>query len=73
MTAVIGQPAPGGFPAGNARMYINGVRIVIDATGDGIDIDDSIELTAGTVIVSGPISNANEAIEYDDTFKVTGG
>jgi hypothetical protein len=58
---------------GNYYLYINGGYIYVNATGDGIDINGSIEMTNGTVIVNGPTSNNNGAIDYDKTFKLTGG
>lgn len=63
----------GGFSAGNYRLYINGGYIVVDATGDGIDVNGSIEMTDGTVIVNGPASGANGPLDYDGYFKLTGG
>ena len=59
--------------SGNYWLYINGGRIVITAAGDGLDVNGSIEMTAGTVIVNGPTDNANGAIDYDGSFKITGG
>lgn len=67
-------PGRGGFPpAGNYRLYINGGYIVIESGGDGMDINGSIEMTNGTVIVNGPIVRMNSAVDYDRTFKMTGG
>lgn len=67
-------PGRGGFPpAGNYRLYINGGYIVIESGGDGLDINGSIEMTNGTVIVNGPTVRMNSAVDYDRTFKMTGG
>ena len=69
-----GMPGRGGFmPTGNYHLYINGGYIAIDAKGDGIDINGSIEMTNGTVLVNGPTENMNGAIDYDAGFKLTGG
>lgn len=54
-------------------LHINGGSIYINSTGDGIDINGSIVMTAGTVIVSGPTSNANAALDYDSSFTMSGG
>ncbi|MBI4788848.1 MAG: carbohydrate-binding domain-containing protein, partial [Chloroflexi bacterium] len=54
-------------------LYIRGGYIVIEAVGDGIDINGSIEMTNGVVIVNGPIVRMNSALDYDATFKLTGG
>jgi len=59
--------------SGNYFIYINGGYIAIQSTGDGIDANGSIEMTGGTVIVHGPTANFNGALDYDGTFKITGG
>ncbi len=59
--------------AGNYWLYINGGRIVITAGGDGMDANGSIVMTGGTVIVNGPTDNSNGAIDYDGSFRITGG
>jgi hypothetical protein len=65
---------PGGMQqSGNYYLYINGGYIVVNAIGDGLDINGSIEMTGGTVIVNGPTANNNGAIDYDASFKMTGG
>jgi hypothetical protein len=73
------RPGPGGFggqgtfASGNYNLWVNGGYIVITASGDGIDINGAITMTAGTIIVNGPTANNNGAIDYDSTFKMTGG
>lgn len=59
--------------SGNYCLYINGGYIVVDAAGDGIDINGSIEMADGVVIVNGPTSSANGALDYDGSFRITGG
>lgn len=58
---------------GSYYLYINGGYIVVDSMGDGFDINGAIEMTGGTVIISGPTSNMNGALDYDRSFKMTGG
>jgi hypothetical protein len=73
------QPGPGGppgqgtFATGNYNLWVNGGYIVITAGGDGMDINGAISMTAGTIIINGPTANDNGAIDYDTTFKMTGG
>ncbi len=70
----INRPGGGGFnTTGNYWLYINGGYIVVNAVGDGIDINGSVEMTDGALIVSGPTSNANGALDYDASFKMSGG
>lgn len=61
----------GNVASGN--MFINGGYIYVNASGDGVDINGSITMTDGKLIVHGPTNNGNGAIDYDGTFKLTGG
>ncbi len=54
-------------------LHINGGEITINSYGDGLDSNGNIWMNAGTVIVSGPIDNANGSIDYSGTFEMTGG
>jgi hypothetical protein len=58
---------------GDNYLNINGGYIVIDAAGDGLDISGPIDMTGGIVIINGPTSNNNGAIDYYGTFQITGG
>jgi hypothetical protein len=58
---------------GNASLSINGGYTAINALGDGIDINGAVTMTAGTLIVDGPTANFNGALDYDSSFKMTGG
>ncbi len=71
-----GKPGwPGGPPmaSGNYFLYLNGGYIVINANGDGIDVNGTITMTGGTVIVHGPTNDGNGALDYDRSFTMTGG
>lgn len=54
-------------------LQINGGYVYVDAQGDGLDSNGSIYITNGTVVVNGPTENNNGALDYDGTFKMTGG
>ena len=54
-------------------LYINGGYIVVDSQGDGLDANGSIVMTAGSVIVNGPTSNRDGALDYDVAFDISGG
>lgn len=56
-----------------SRLYLRGGYVVIDATGDGIDVNGSGEMSGGTVIVNGPSANGNGALDVNGTFAVSGG
>jgi hypothetical protein len=69
-----GRPGQNSFhSSGNDHLDINGGYIAVDAMGDGLDINGSINMTAGVLLVNGPISNNNGALDYDRDFKMTGG
>ncbi|MGN0143993.1 MAG: carbohydrate-binding domain-containing protein [Clostridium sp.] len=54
-------------------IYVNGGYTVVNADGDGLDANGSIYMTDGTMIVNGPVMDNNGAIDYDGTFKMSGG
>lgn len=58
---------------GDYYLYIHGGTVVVDADGDGLDINGAIEMTGGVVLVNGPTENMNGALDYDGGFKMTGG
>jgi hypothetical protein len=58
--------------SGNYSINIHGGRIVIDANGDGLDSNGSIEMTDGVVIVNGPTEQMNGALDAG-TFNISGG
>jgi hypothetical protein len=58
---------------GNRYLSVSGGTIVVNASGDGVDVNGSIVMTGGTLIVNGPTSNGNGPLDYDATFKMTGG
>lgn len=61
----------GGF--GNYQLNINGGRIVVDAYGDGIDINGSVVMTGGQLIINGPTADFNSALDYNVSFTISGG
>nr|WP_321408691.1 carbohydrate-binding domain-containing protein [uncultured Carboxylicivirga sp.] len=63
----------GSMAAGNSTLAINGGFTAIYASGDGLDSNGSITMSNGTVLVHGPISSGNGALDYDRTFNITGG
>jgi len=64
---------PEGDTGSDGLLSIKGGRVVLDASGDGLDVNGSINMTGGVVIVNGPENNGNGAIDYDGDFLVSGG
>lgn len=58
---------------GDYWLYLNGGYIYVNALGDGVDSNGSIEMTGGTLIISGPTENMNGALDYMGTFNISGG
>lgn len=54
-------------------LYVNGGYIVVNAGGDGVDVNGAIEMTGGTLLVNGPTEAMNAALDYDGGFTLTGG
>ncbi|PTQ82013.1 uncharacterized protein DUF4353 [Trichococcus patagoniensis] len=75
-SAVSGRPGENTFTStaeGAGLLSINGGTLVVNASGDGLDSNGSIEMNDGTVIVSGPTNSMNGTLDYDSTFNMNGG
>lgn len=69
-----GNWARGGMMStSSGYLYINGGTIHIDASGDGIDSNTSITQTGGAITIDGPTANMDGALDYDDTYDISGG
>ncbi|WP_099157171.1 carbohydrate-binding domain-containing protein [Virgibacillus ndiopensis] len=79
-----GKPGMNGTKAPNAnktteetadqgKLLIEGGYLYVNANGDGLDSNTSIKMTDGTVIVYGPTSSGNGALDYDQSFHIEGG
>lgn len=58
---------------GDYHLLISGGQIVINAGGDGLDSNGTATMTGGTVVVNGPTTSNNGAIDVNGTFDVSGG
>jgi len=47
--------------------------LVVNAAGDGLDANGSIEMNGGLVLVHGPTEQMNGALDYDGGFALNGG
>lgn len=68
-----GINAAGGTEFGNYSLSVTGGNTYVNADGDGLDINGTIHMTGGTVVVDGPVANNNGAVDYDTAFQLTGG
>lgn len=73
-SGMMGRGGPDSFnDDGSQHLHINGGYIFMNAAGDGADVNGSIIMTDGTLIINGPTSNANGALDYDGSFEISGG
>lgn len=54
-------------------IQINGGILTLSAQNDGIDSNGTVEITGGTVLVSGPDAGMDGALDYDMSATVSGG
>jgi len=72
--SMFNSPAMQGEAAsGDCHLTMNGGYLVIDAGGDGIDVNGGIDMSGGLVIVNGPTNDGNGALDYLGTFNMNGG
>jgi len=60
------------FATGDQYLEVTGGYTMIDAGGDGIDANGTIEMSDGVLIVHGPTESMNGALDFQ-SFKITGG
>ncbi len=65
--------APGQGNNASCLIQINGGYTVLDASGDGVDSNGSVEITGGVLLVSGPTSDGDGAFDYDNSATISGG
>lgn len=70
-----GRPGQNSFAGDGdaATISISGGVLRIDAAGDGIDSNGSLQVSGGTVYVDGPTDGGNGALDYDGSGEVSGG
>lgn len=68
-----GAGGQGGSSDDGSAININGGYLTVNAEGDGIDSNGSAYMKGGTVVVNGPTTNGNGALDYNGKFEATGG
>ncbi len=63
----------GGMQDSGETLAISGGTLVVDADGDGLDSNGTIEMTGGDVTVFGPTAQNNGALDSNGGITVTGG
>lgn len=55
------------------NIYIGGGNILVNAQGDGVDSNGTIDFSGGKTIIYGPTENDNGSLDADDGILVKGG
>ena len=71
-TAAMG-PGGGMQSESTGTLNIKGGYIYVNCSGDGLDCNGVMTMTAGTAVVYGPTDNGNAPIDYDSSFTMSGG
>lgn len=61
------------FSADESLLEITGGKLVVDASGDGLDSNGDIVLSGGEVYIQGPTDDGNGALDYAGAFTATDG
>ena len=73
INAADGSETRMGVGNSNCYMYISGGTITVNALGDGIDSNNAILITGGTIYVDGPTNGGNGSLDSETGIVVNGG
>lgn len=69
-----GRGGMGGMnSSSNGTIVISGGDLYINASGDGIDANGSLEIGGGYTVIVGPTQGDTATLDYDTTATITGG
>ena len=54
-------------------LNINGGKVYVNASGDGLDSNGTMSISGGEVIVEGPTTSGNTALDFESSMTITGG
>ena len=63
----------GGMSSGNGSIVISGGSIYMNASGDGLDANGTLEISGGYTVVCGPTNGDTSVLDFDKTAIITGG
>lgn len=70
----MGDPMGGGMIGGSSgSIAISGGRLYVNASGDGIDANGTLEISGGYTVVCGPTQGDTATLDYDSSAVITGG
>lgn len=68
-----GMGGPGGSSSSSGSIKITGGNLYVNASGDGIDANGSLEISGGYTVVVGPTQGDTATLDYDTSAIITGG
>lgn len=68
-----GGGGKGGMAAGNGSIVISGGKLNVQASGDGIDANGTLEITGGYTAICGPTRGDTATLDYDTSAVISGG
>lgn len=68
-----GMGGMGGLSSGNGSILISGGTLYVQASGDGIDANGTLEITGGYTTVCGPTQGDTATLDYDKSAVISGG
>jgi len=63
----------GMLSSSSGTLQMSGGYVVVQGEGDGVDVNGDAEMTGGTLLIFGPESSGNGALDYDGTFSISHG
>jgi len=63
----------GGISSGNGSIVISGGNLYVNASGDGLDANGTLEISGGYTVVVGPTQGDTATLDYDKSAVITGG
>lgn len=69
----MGGMGGGGMSASNGSIVISGGILAVNASGDGIDANGTLEITGGNTTVCGPTQGDTATLDYDTSAVISGG
>lgn len=63
----------GGMQSSNGTISITGGKLYLNASGDGIDANGSLEISGGYTVVVGPTQGDTATLDYDTSALISGG
>ena len=68
-----GMGGMGGMSSGDGSIVISGGILYVQASGDGIDANGTLEITGGYTTVCGPTQGDTATLDYDVSATISGG